>query len=150
MTFAYVSRPAMRCIVGTLPGLPADTGCRFLGKMAPGVEPIAARTGRIPAVIELRTYTAVPGREVDVIARFRTRTLQLFDDLGFVVDRFWIDADHPGTLVYALEWADRESMDAAWDAFIEDPRWIRIVDETEANGPIVERIDRAFLEPFQR
>ncbi len=101
-------------------------------------------------VIELRRYTAVPGREADVIARFRDHTLQLFDDLGFVVDRFWIDVDDPGVLVYALEWADRAAMDAAWEAFVEDPRWIRIRDDSEANGPIVERIDRTFLDAFQR
>jgi hypothetical protein len=133
--------------------LPADTGCRFLGNFAPGVEPIATRrrhAAESRAVIELRTYTAVPGREADVIARFRDRTLQLFDDLGFVVDRFWVDLDDPGRLVYALEWADRATMEAAWEAFVEDPRWIRIVEETEADGPIVERIDCVFLEPFQR
>ena len=101
-------------------------------------------------VIELRRYTAVPGREADVIARFRDHTLQLFDDLGFVVDRFWIDVDDPGVLVYAMEWADRATMDAAWDAFVDDPRWVAIVELTEADGPIVERIESTLFEPFQR
>src|SRR6187455_3436933 len=63
--------------VGTSSGLPADTGCHVLGNSAREVErilPGAGRCGRMRGVIELRRYTAVPGREADVIARFRDHT----------------------------------------------------------------------------
>ncbi len=102
------------------------------------------------SLIELRRYIAVEGREQAVQDRFRERTFDLFDAHGFVVRDFWVDVDDPGVLVYTMEWADRAAMDDGWAAFVADPRWQTIVADTEADGPIVERIERSYLVELTR
>ena len=99
-------------------------------------------------LFELRRYVAVEGRAAAVADRFRTRTLPLFAAHGFVVESFWEDVDDPGVLVYVMRWDDRAAMDAAWEAFIADPEWKRIVAETEVDGPIVASIERTCLRTF--
>lgn len=99
-------------------------------------------------LFELRRYVAVPGREREVADRFRERTLALFAAMGFTVESFYEDLDDPGVLIYVMRWDDRAAMDAAWEAFVADPRWAEIVAATEANGPIVERIERTYMRAF--
>ncbi len=102
------------------------------------------------SLFELRRYVAEPGRAEAVADRFRRHTLDLFDAHGFVVTAFWQDADDPGVLLYVMEWADRDAMEAGWAGFIADPRWAAIVAETEADGPIVTTIERTYMEAFGR
>lgn len=98
-------------------------------------------------LIELRRYVAVPGRGAEVLERFRSYTLELFAVHAFTVTAFWADADDPDVLLYTLEWRDRAEMDAGWSGFVDDPRWHEIVRRTEANGPIIDRIERTFMIP---
>lgn len=99
------------------------------------------------SIVELRRYVAVPGRMDDIVARFRDHTLHIFPDHGIHVAAIWRDLDNPDVLIYTVTFDDRIALDAAWTSFVADPRWIAARDASEANGPIVERIERTFLQP---
>jgi hypothetical protein len=101
----------------------------------------------ISPIIELRRYTAVPGRGQAVLDRFHDHTLALFADRGMTVTAFWVDVDDPDVLLYTMQWDDRDAMDAAWAGFVADPRWHHIVEVSEADGPIVAQIERTFMTP---
>ena len=101
----------------------------------------------ISPIIELRRYTAVPGRGQAVLDRFHDHTLALFADRGMTVTAFWVDVDDPDVLLYTMQWDDRDAMDAAWAGFVADPRWHHIVEVSEADGPIVAQIERTFMAP---
>jgi heme-degrading monooxygenase HmoA len=100
------------------------------------------------AVYELRDYRAVEGRGEAVAERLRAHVLPIFDRLGFRIVSLWRDADDAGRLVYVMEWRDREAMEDGWRTFLADREWERVRRESEADGPILERIERALLEPL--
>ena len=95
---------------------------------------------------ELREYRAVAGRGEQVAERLLARAIPAFARHGFTVASLWRDTDDPDRLVYVLEWPDREAMRRGWEAFSADPDWRRARAESEARGPILERIERSFLE----
>ena len=100
-------------------------------------------------VFELRTYTAMPGKHANVLARFRDHTLKLFEkhgmtNLGYAVP---IDAkDGAGEkLVYLLQHQSREAEKASFKAFGADPAWKAVKEASEADGKIVASIESVFL-----
>ena len=104
-------------------------------------------SGEPGPLVELPGYVAVAGRMDELVARFRERTLALFAAHGFRVGTFFRDGDDPDVLLYTVAWDDRAALDAGWAAFAVDPAWVRIREETEADGPLVERIERTFMLP---
>ena len=90
---------------------------------------------------ELRIYHMHPGRLPNICARFADHTLALFHKHGIQVTDFWIDAQGQNRIYYVCAFTDDETRQAAWSAFREDPEWIRARDESELDGPIVERVD---------
>ncbi|MGI8459634.1 MAG: NIPSNAP family protein [Propionibacteriaceae bacterium] len=102
-------------------------------------------------VFELRTYYTHPGRLADLQRRFVDHTLDLFARHGIGVVGFWTPTDGTEadtTLVYLLDFPDRPSADAAWEAFLSDPEWQRAKAASEApHGPLVARIESTFLAP---
>src|SRR4051812_43684168 len=99
-------------------------------------------------LFELRTYTPVPGRLDALLARFRDHTDRLFGRHGMTSLGYWVPAEEPrDRLVYILAFPSREAADASWAAFRADPEWQRVRQESEADGPIVEKIDSLFLVP---
>jgi hypothetical protein len=99
-------------------------------------------------IFELRTYTAKPGRLQDLLARFRNHTTRLFEKHGMVNIGYWVPADPPraqDTLIYLLAHKDRDSAKRSWDAFRNDPEWIKVKAASEANGPLVEKVESVFL-----
>jgi hypothetical protein len=97
---------------------------------------------------ELRTYFIPAGRMPDILDRFASTTLRLFQRHGLEVVGFWTDAN-PGThqLVYLLRFADAAAQAAAWAAFRADAEWQEARRRTEANGPIVEKVVEQNLVP---
>ncbi len=104
---------------------------------------------------ELRTYRIPPGRMPDILKRFETVTMRLFQKYGFEVLGFWtadqeerivvatgerITRTNVNELVYLLRFKDRQASDAAWAAFRQDPEWLETRRRTEANGPIVQEV----------
>lgn len=102
-----------------------------------------------PRVFELRTYTAPEGKLGDLHARFRNHTLRIFQKHGMASVAYFSPEDTPlssNTLVYLLAFPSREAAKKSWDAFRSDPEWKKVAAETQANGPIVTKVESVFLD----
>ena len=49
--------------------------------------------------------------------------------------------------IYILEHPSRQNAEENWAAFQADPEWKKVKAESEANGPLVDHIDRYFMDP---
>jgi NIPSNAP len=98
---------------------------------------------------ELRVYHAIPGRLPDLLKRFDTITLGLFEKHGIQQAGFWTTAigNSSQTLYYFLKWESLAEREKKWTAFGSDPEWISARAETEKNGPIVSRVENQILQP---
>src|SRR5207253_1510082 len=85
-------------------------------------------------VFEMRTYYAAPGKMTALHARFRNHTNKLFEKHGMTIIGYWspIDAkEAERKLIYMLAYPSKASADASWEAFREDPVWIKAKDASE-------------------
>ena len=101
-------------------------------------------------IYELRTYTPYPAKLQRLHRRFREVTLDRFAAHGMHVVGFWeAEGEREGErdLAYLLAFPDRETADAAWDAFRADDVWIRAKAASETDGPLNARIVSRWLEP---
>ncbi|GIX08256.1 MAG: NIPSNAP family protein [Candidatus Poribacteria bacterium] len=101
-------------------------------------------------IYEHRTYVIPPGRMGEILARFRDHTMRLFQRHGIEVVGFWVTDIGPrsyGELVYLCRFSDLNARQEAWERFRNDPEWIEVKQRTEANGPIVERVEVKILVP---
>jgi hypothetical protein len=99
-------------------------------------------------LFELRTYHAMPGKLDDLIARFRDHTIELFNRHGLKMVGFWIPQDNKGNLLmYIIEHASKEEGLNKWAAFQADADWQEVKKTSEANGKLVDHIDRVFMDP---
>src|SRR5450631_2618216 len=104
-------------------------------------------------IFELRTYTAAEGKLPELSARFRDHTTRIFKKHNMEVVGYWIPQDpekSKNTFVYILAFPSREAADKAWLDFQADPEWKKVAAESEANGKLVLKVDRMFLDatPF--
>ncbi len=100
-------------------------------------------------VFELRTYTANEGKLPALEARFRDHTIKLFEKHGMKNVGYWVPADAPAsqnTLIYILSFPDREAAKKSWAAFMYDPEWKKVQQESEVNGKLVGKIDSVFMQ----
>ncbi len=109
----------------------------------------AARTE--PAVFELRTYKASPGKLDDLNARFRDHTLALFKKHGMTNIGYWTplpkEKGAGETLVYILAHKSKEAAAASFKAFGADPEWVAAKKASEANGPLTVKVESVFMAP---
>jgi hypothetical protein len=100
-------------------------------------------------VFELRIYSVLPGRMDAMNARFKDHTNSLLTKHGMTLIGFWQPqgADATKKLYYLVAHKSRKAADASWMAFVADPAWIKARDASEADGKIVEKIDRIWLDP---
>ena len=99
-------------------------------------------------VYEFRVYHCYEGKLDELLARFRNHTVGIFKRHGLRSVAYWTPLDDPlkgRTLFYVLAHPSRESADANWKAFREDPEWIKVRDASEANGKLVEKVDSTYL-----
>jgi hypothetical protein len=99
-------------------------------------------------VYELRVYHAVPGRLGDLLARFRDHTTKLFERHGLENVAYWTPTDDPEkdkTLIYILRHPSREDAAKNWKAFQDDSEWKSVKEKSEANGPLVEKVDSTYM-----
>ena len=100
-------------------------------------------------VYELRTYTTLPGRLPALNKRFAEHTIQIFEKHGIKSEIYWVPTDEPlkdNTLIYVLSHESREAADKNWKEFQADPEWIKVRDESEADGKILAKPpERVFL-----
>ncbi|MFO1149885.1 MAG: NIPSNAP family protein [Alsobacter sp.] len=100
-------------------------------------------------IYEMRTYRCLPGRLPALLKRFQEHTLRIWDRHGIRQAGFWTYAVGPSNneLVYLLAWETMAEREQKWPAFASDPEWIAARSASEADGPIVENITNAFLQP---
>jgi len=99
-------------------------------------------TARDSRCFELRTYTLREGSSADVLhARFRERTIALFQKHGMTVIGFWQPVARLDQLVYILAYRDAAARDSAWAAFNADPDWVK----TRTEMPVNVEVDNTFM-----
>jgi hypothetical protein len=106
--------------------------------------PSVAPNGR---VFEMRTYYCHPGRLEALNKRFREHTNRLFVKHGMDLVGYWMPIDKPDVLVYVLAYPSREAAIKAWTAFRGDADWNTARKASEADGPIVQKVDSVYMSP---
>jgi hypothetical protein len=98
---------------------------------------------------ELRIYHCVPGRLPDLLKRFETVTLKIWQKHGIRQAGFWTVAIGPSNqdLYYLLEWDSLAEREKKWAAFVADPEWNAARAQTEINGPLVASLENMILQP---
>lgn len=99
---------------------------------------------------ELRIYTGTPNNIDNVLARFRNHTTKLFKKHGMENIAYWKSIEKEGTqarLVYILAHKSEEAGKASFDTFRKDEKWIKVRDESEKNGKIVEKVESIYMKP---
>jgi hypothetical protein len=100
-------------------------------------------------IYELRVYNVLPGRMPALLKRFEDHTLGLFEKHGIRQAGFFtttVGESHL-QLTYLLAWESLAEREAKWGAFVADPQWIKVRDESEKDGPILARISNQLLAP---
>ncbi len=100
-------------------------------------------------IYELRIYHCVPGRLPDLLKRFDTITLPLWERHRIRQAGFWTVAIGPSNqdLYYLLQWESLDERAQKFATFQADPEWQEKRAATEANGPIVASISNTILLP---
>lgn len=96
---------------------------------------------------EMRTYTAHEGKRPDLIKRFQDHTLKLFEKNGIENIAYFIPTDETNnTLTFILAYPNKESRDVLWNKFANSPEWQAAAKASEANGPLVAKVEQVFME----
>jgi hypothetical protein len=102
-------------------------------------------------VFELRTYYTNTGKLNDLNKRFRDNTNRIFKKHGIEIVGFWTPQDEKDgsgeKLIYLIAFPSREAAKKSWEAFRNDPEWIKAKAESEKNGVLVNKVDSVFLDP---
>lgn len=94
---------------------------------------------------ELRIYHMHEGRMPAIHRRFADVTLDLFAKHNMKVVDFWEDAEGGHRLYYVMEHPDMAARTKNFDAFASDPEWQKAKAASEADGPIVEKVEAFFM-----
>ena len=98
-------------------------------------------------VFEMRTYTTHEEKLDDLQAGFRNHTTNFFEKHGMTNVGYWVPREQPNMLVYLLAYPSREAATTGWDGFRKDEGWIAARKASEANGPIVAKVQSVFMDP---
>jgi len=106
--------------------------------------PSVAPNGR---VFEMRTYYCHPGRLEALNKRFREHTNRLFVKHGIQLVGYWMPIDKPDVLTYVLAYPSRAAATKSWADFRADAEWNTARTASEADGPIVQKVDSVYMSP---
>jgi hypothetical protein len=109
---------------------------------------LSAQEKPMSRMYELRTYTTHPGRLEALLKRFRDHTLKLFEKHGMKNEMYWLPTDpakKDNTLIYIVSHESEEAAKKSWDAFRNDPEWIKARDASEVDGKIVLKVESVYL-----
>ena len=100
-------------------------------------------------IYELRVYHCVPGRLPNLLNRFETIPLKLWEKHGIKQAGFWtvLVGESNQALYYLLAFESLADREKKWNAFASDPEWLAKRAETEKDGPIVAKVVNQFLQP---
>lgn len=98
---------------------------------------------------ELRIYECVPGKLAALHQRFESITLKLWQKHGIRQAGFWttLIGESNQTLYYFLEWESLAEREKKWNAFLQDPEWLKARADTEKDGQIVAKVTNYILQP---
>lgn len=103
-------------------------------------------------IYELRTYTAADGKLDALKARFRDHVIGIFKKHGMESVGYFVPEDpdkSKNTLIYILKHPSREEAEKHWTDFQNDPEWKKVSAESEANGKLVLKVERVWLDPTE-
>jgi hypothetical protein len=105
--------------------------------------------GNATMIYELRVYHCVPGRLPNLLKRFETITLKIWEKHGIKQAGFWtvLVGESNQALYYLLAFDSLADREKKWNAFMADPEWIAKRAETEKDGPIVAKVVNQILQP---
>lgn len=100
-------------------------------------------------IYELRIYHCVSGRLPNLLKRFDSVTLKLWEKHGIRQAGFWtVEIGNSNQdLVYLLAWESLAEREQKWGAFATDPDWLAARAESEKDGPIVASVENSILKP---
>ena len=100
-------------------------------------------------IYELRIYECLPGRMPALLKRFNDHTLVLWDKHGIRQAGFFTTAvgESSNRLTYFVAWESLAEREVKWKAFVTDPAWHKVRDESESDGPILANISNQLLTP---
>ena len=100
-------------------------------------------------IYELRIYRCVPGRLPNLLKRFETTTLKLWEKHGIRPSGFFttLIGESNQELTYLLAWESLAEREKKWTAFQTDPDWIAARAQSGADGQIVGNIVSQLLTP---
>lgn len=100
-------------------------------------------------IYELRIYRCVPGRLPNLLKRFETTTLKLWEKHGIRPSGFFttLIGESNQEVTYLLAWESLAEREKKWTAFQTDPDWIAARAQSEADGQIVGNIVSQLLTP---
>jgi hypothetical protein len=114
------------------------------------------------SVYELRIYYPHDGKLEGILKRFREHTTALFEKHGFTNVGYWVTRPNESpsfatrmlranegkeALLYLISFPDMQARNESWDAFVNDPEWVKVYEESRVNGPLVREIEQLFLNP---
>lgn len=114
-----------------------------------GLGQLRAADAPPPRVFEIRTYHTHPGRLDALNKRFREHTMRVFEKHGMTNVAYWTFEDSPAkenTLIYVISHPSREAAKANWAAFIADPEWQKIAEDSQKDGKIIDHIESVFVD----
>ena len=99
---------------------------------------------------EYRIYSCVPGQMPRLLSRFENHTFKFWKKHGIRAIGFWQVLVGEGfeDLHYILEWGSMAEREERWNAFMNDPDWAVVWEETERDGPTLSGIKSTFLQPM--
>jgi hypothetical protein len=105
-----------------------------------------AQQGIKSSFFEMRTYTANEGKMPDLIKRFQDHTLRVFANNGIENVAYFISDENPDkTLTFIIGYPDEASRDVLWNKFANSEEWQKVFKASEANGPLVQKVDQVFM-----
>jgi hypothetical protein len=123
---------------------------RVAAKEKPTPSAPAAGSAGSGQYFELRIYTAAPGKMEALHKRFREHTTRLFEKHGIKNVGYWtaVDEKHQGRLYFILAYPDQQSRDRMWtEGFAKDPEWVKVAQESQKDGKLVDSVEQVFLAP---
>lgn len=107
---------------------------------------IFAQHGIKSNYFEMRTYTAAEGKMPDLIKRFQDHTLKIFKKNGIENVAYFVSEENPDkTLTFIIGYPDEASRDVLWNQFANSGEWQTVFKASEANGPLVQKVDQVFM-----
>ena len=131
---------------------PSYALCLFSGALVMlGLSTLRGSNAQAPNhVYELRLYHVNEGKMDALIARFGNHTDAIFRRHNMKSIGYWLPEDAPSSqnlFVYVLEHPSRKEAEKNWAAFQADPEWQKVKAVSEVKGPLVDHIDRYFMDP---